>query len=408
MRSAQILTLIALVAWIYGPALHGGWLWDDNLYFARNSSLSDRYGLLKIWFVPGTLFEYYPVTETLQWVQWRLWGNNTLGYHLTNVCLHVVNACLFWRLLDKFGLYLAWIGAVLFAVHPINVESVAWISELKNTLSLAPALLCVIAFIDYEKAGDARHFWMAVAWFSIASLCKNSVVCLPFCLLLHVWWRRGRIAWSDLETSAPFFAISVLSTALTLWAASRYEWDHGSQVSAAIITHIDIAAFLALAVSAIFFYLAHYLYPFDLVAFYPPWSEDSASSIHLFQIGLLFAAALLLFRVRRTWGRNLILGLGFYVLNLLPIIGLIFARYPYFVWSLDHSAYLPCLGLFGLTVAGLESVYGILSARFRTVMVAALILLALPISIYSRSYASCFVDAKELWIYTLQHRASRF
>ena len=212
LRWLPALVLGAVAFWIYGPVMRGGWLWDDNLYFAQNPALSDPYGLLKISFVPGTLFEYYPVTETVQWAQWKLWGNDTLGYHLINVALHVLNAVLFWRLLDKLGLRLAWMGAVLFAIHPVNVESVAWISELKNTLSLAPALLCLMAFIDYEKTGASRLYWWALASFGIAMLCKNSVVCLPFCLLLYVWWRRGRLNGSDLKSIAPFFLISVLCT----------------------------------------------------------------------------------------------------------------------------------------------------------------------------------------------------
>ena len=190
---------------------------------------------------------------------------------------------------------------------------------------------------------------------------------------------------------------------MTLWAASRYELARGSSVAAVVVSTWDPSAFFALTASATFFYLVHYLYPFNLVAFYPPWSENTLSPIHLFQIAVLSAGSLLLALGHFKWRRTVTLGLGFYVLNLLPIIVLIFARYPYFVWSLDHSAYVPILGLIGLTVAALEQLHQRLPDRLRPLMIVTLILIALPISINSRTYASNFVDAKTLWIYTLQH-----
>jgi hypothetical protein len=404
-RLAQIFTLAVAVAWIYWPAVHGGWIWDDNLYITKNSALMGSSGLVKIWFVPGTLFEYYPITETLQWFQWQLFGHDTFGYHLTNLILHLLNACLLWRLLSKLGLSLAWMGALLFAIHPMNVETVAWISELKNTLSLAPSLLCVHAFIIFEDTKKARFYWHAFGLFCIAMLCKNSMVCLPFWLLLYVWRQRGRLTLGDLTASAPFFLFSIFAAAMTMWAAWRYQHDHGSFDSTIIVFH-HFSSFFVLSAAATFFYLQKFIYPFDLVAFYPPWGENATSQLHLLQMGFFCLGALLLFQCRFEWRRNVILGFGFFFFNLLPLICLIFAKYPFFIWSLDHSSYLPFLGLIGLTVAGLEQVYKSLSDRLRTLSLVAVICLALPIAIYSRGYASCFVDAKSLWIYTLQHSPS--
>jgi hypothetical protein len=402
MKSAQIITLIAAASWIYWPDINGNWLWDDNLYFSKNNALLDWSGLLKIWFVPGTLWEYYPITETVQWFQWRLWGNNTFGYHLTNVTLHILNACLLWHLLRKCGLHFAWMGALLFAIHPMNVESVAWISELKNTLSLGPALLCVNAFINYESGGANRYYWQSLGLFGIGMLCKNTLICLPLWLLLYIWWKHGRVTLSDLMAVVPFFLIAILSATMTMWAALRYEQNHGARDSTAVISH-NLLSFVILTASANSFYLLKYIYPFDLVAFYPPLREDTTSPFHLLQMAFLCVGAFLLIRCHFKWRREVILGFGFFFINLLPIVFLIFAKYPFVIWSLDHAAYLPFLGLIGLTVAGFEQLYRSLSGRLRPLSLVGIMFLALPISIYSRSYASCFVDAKGLWIYTLQH-----
>jgi hypothetical protein len=148
-------------------------------------------GLWSIWFEPGSQLDYYPIKASVQWLQWHLWGMDTLGYHLTNVVLHILSALLVWRLLSKFGLRLAWLGGLIFAIHPVQVESVAWIAELKNTLSLPPFLLAMCAWIDYEERGKAKDYFLALGLFLVAMLCKLTVVLFPLVILLYAWWRRG-------------------------------------------------------------------------------------------------------------------------------------------------------------------------------------------------------------------------
>jgi hypothetical protein len=137
----RALLIVAAGFWVFAPALRGDWLMDDDLYLTQNVLLHDPARLWKIWFAPGSLIEYYPIEASAQAVQWHLWHYDTLGYHLTNLILHLISALLVWRLLGKFGLRLAWLGGFLFVIHPAVVESVAWISELKNTLSLPFFLL---------------------------------------------------------------------------------------------------------------------------------------------------------------------------------------------------------------------------------------------------------------------------
>src|SRR5580658_7980155 len=132
----QAAVIIVSTMVIYWPALHGGWLWDDNVDITENLTTKGARGLWNIWFEPGTQPDYYPIKASVQWAQWHLWGADTFGYHVTNVMLHIASALLVWRLFDKLGLRLAWLGGLIFAVHPVQVESVAWIAELKNALAM--------------------------------------------------------------------------------------------------------------------------------------------------------------------------------------------------------------------------------------------------------------------------------
>src|SRR5580658_6955395 len=152
-RLLRAALIVAAGLWVFSPAFHGDWLWDDDSNIAFNSQVHDPAGWKKIWLSTETdgMGYYYPFELLVQWIQWQLWDGNTFGYHLTNVGLHLAGAFLLWRLLHRLGLREAWLGAMIFTVHPVTVESVAWISELKNTLSLPPLLLAMLAYLAYDR-----------------------------------------------------------------------------------------------------------------------------------------------------------------------------------------------------------------------------------------------------------------
>src|SRR5476651_495166 len=188
--------VIVLAGWFaFSPALHGAWLWDDAMEVARNVNLRGTAGLERIWL--GTMnLDYLPVKSTVQWLGWQVWGAHVYGYHALNLALHVTSALLLWQLLRRLGLRSAWLGGLLFVVHPLTVESVAWISELKNTLSLPFLLLAMIAWVDYDAArardpqGPAAGpaYRRCLGFFLLALLSKSSGVMFPVILLLHAWW----------------------------------------------------------------------------------------------------------------------------------------------------------------------------------------------------------------------------
>jgi protein O-mannosyl-transferase len=398
----RALAIVLAGLWIYWPVLHGDWLWDDNLYLTENPLLNDPARLWKIWFVPGSLVEYYPITESFQWAQWQLFDNNTFGYHLTNIILHIFSALLVWRLLSKFGLRLAWLGGLIFAIHPMQVESVAWISELKNALSMPPFLLAMCAYIDYEENKKNRDYWLSLGFFLMAMLCKNSMALFPVVILLYAWWKRGRIGMSDLKASVPFFIISVTLAMITAWAGSRFIEIHNPSTPAPA-PMVGFFSQAALAGFTISFYFSKCFWPMGLLPIYPPWIVNHPSLIQFLPWPIFGAGIYWLWSKRQSWGRHALLGLGFFLLSLVPILGLIMVRYTTLVWSLDHLAYIPLLGLIGLTVASLGQIQEQLPKFTRPYGIAIVAVATTLLLFTSHGYANAFVNSEALWTYTLQH-----
>src|SRR5215831_10765108 len=196
--------LISMAIVVYWPALDGGYVLDDDDYLINNVHLRSLDGLARIWFHPGELPDHYSLTYTTFWLEFHLWGLEPLGYHVVNVLIHAASALLLWRLLIVLRVPGAWVAAALFAVHPVCVESVAWISERKNVLSMLLALasmLCYLRFepaeetIDQADAGHARRTWYgcSIFLFAAAIFSKAAVVMMPAVLVVIYWWKRGRI-----------------------------------------------------------------------------------------------------------------------------------------------------------------------------------------------------------------------
>jgi tetratricopeptide (TPR) repeat protein len=397
----QVLVIVAATLWIYWPALHGDWLWDDDLAITGNSITQSPTGLSIIWFEPGRQLDYYPVKSSVQWLQWRLWGMDTLGYHLTNIFLHTLSAFLVWRLLGKFHLRLAWLGGLIFAIHPVQVESVAWIAELKNTLSLPPILLAMCAWIDFDERGRRKDYWLALGLFVVAMLCKLSVVLFPLVILLHAWWRRGRIGWIDLKTSAPFFVVSLL---LGLVAIVSGTYDvRLNQVDADVMPVSGFLARMVVAGLSLSFYFSKSFLPVGLLPIYPKWTVDPSSPIQFLPWLILGGLISWLWTIRHGWGRHALLGLGFFLLNLAPCPGLIPTPNMSFAWVMDHFLYLPIIGLIGLVMAGMGHMEIRLSAPFRACGIGVVTVVLALMAFASHGYATLYLNSETLWTYELRH-----
>jgi hypothetical protein len=391
----RALIIVAAAFWIYSPVLNGTWLWDDDTDIVHNSLLQTLGGFWTIWFDPGHLSAYYPITFTVEWLEWHLWGNNTTGFHLVTLLFHILNALLVWRLLDRLNLHYAWLGGLLFAVHPMNVESVAWMVELKNTLSLTPFLLCLCAWIDYENHHRTSDYWRSWCLFLIAMLCKTTAMMFPLVILLYAWWRHGRVTWSSVKSSLPFFPISfVLCYATTLLQ------HHHSTLTSDIPLGGPLSR-LALAGLTLSFYFSKFFVPLGLMPIYPQWK---ISPLTPFEFLPWLAVALIFYGLwikRTSWGKHALLGLGFFFINLLPVLGFKLFSYMGFTWVFDHFIYIPMIGLIGLVIALLSKVESRFPASRRPICALSFAIVVLIFMLQSHSYAAIFFDQKTLWTYEL-------
>ncbi|HEV3272241.1 MAG TPA: tetratricopeptide repeat protein [Candidatus Methylacidiphilales bacterium] len=396
----QALLIVAAGLWVFWPALRGDWLWDDDRLITDNFQLRSLGGLWNIWFAPGSQVEYYPLEQTVLWIEWQLWHNETLGYHVVTLALHLFSALLVWRLLGKFGLRLAWLGGLLFAIHPVQVESAAWISELKNTLSLPPLLLAMGFYLDYEERGRARDYLLALGLFLAALLCKLTVVMFPVVSLLYAWWKRGRIGWNDLKTSAPFFVLSLAVGLITILSGI---WERQfNHLETGILPAGGFAARVVLAGQEIAFYFSKSVLPVELLPVYPKWAVDPFSPLDYLAWLVLGGVVYWLWTKRQSWGRHALLGLGFFLINLTPCPGFIPAPNMGYAWTMDHFLYLPIIGLIGLVVAVLGQAEEGLAPAFRPVGVGIVGVIIAFLAYESRGYAELYINQETLWTYTLQ------
>ncbi len=336
--------LLALALCCYWPALHGGLVWDDQAHVTRRE-LQSVAGLGRIWTDLHATQQYYPVLHSAFWIEHRIWGDATLGYHLLNVALHVTAACLLIQVLRRLGVPGALFAGVIFVVHPVCVESVAWISEQKNTLSLVFYLWSALVFLE---SGDdwSIPYIQAFALFILALLTKSVTATLPAALLVILWWRNGRLSWRrDVLRLLPWFAVAVASGLFTAWVERRFNGAVGPEYD------LTLAQRLLLAGRVIWFYLGKLLWPTRLIFIYPHWDVRSAAAGWAGYLAAAVAVTAALGWLSRRRRGPLAVWL-FFVGSLFPALGF-FSVYP-FVYSYvaDHFQYLPSLGIIAGAAAG--------------------------------------------------------
>lgn len=391
------LVLVLAGLFVFWPALHGGWLWDDQYLFVYNRDMRTLGGLERIWF-GHTQTDYWPLYSTALWLEVHFFGNHPLPYHVASLALHLCGAFLLWKLFARLGLEerWAWLGALLFVIHPLVVESVAWVSELKNTLSLPLFLLALLAWLDFDEGRRPADYARALVFYLLAMLAKTSVITLPAVLLLYAWWKHGRVALADLKRTAPFFLIALVLGVVTQRSQSNYkEADE-------VIQHLTVLTHLVCAGTTTFFYLGQFFFPQRLLPIYPRWNLEPPSAWQWATLPLLALVLGALWTQRKGWGRHALLGLGFFLLHLLPVSGLVTMSYMSFSWVADHLAYIPIIGLIGLVVAGLQGASAAMPASARSYLLAGIFALCLFLAWRSHQYARVFKDELTLWTYNAE------
>jgi tetratricopeptide (TPR) repeat protein len=391
----RVLLIVGAVLWIYAPAFYGDWIWDDTSYIPAHFSHSHLEWWTRIWTRP-VVADYDPLESSLLLLEWCLWGQNTLGYHLTSVALHITSALLIWRLLHQIGLRQAWLVGLIFAVHPIVVESVAWIVELKNTLSLPPLLLAMSAYVAYVEKNRSRDYLLALVFFLVAMLCKPSTMMFPAIILLYVWWKTGRLEWSDCGKVSPFFVVSLV---FGMVAASL----QGHQNDNGLAVPVGVPERLATVGWAILFLFFKCLFPFGYMPVYPSELIVTLSASDLVPWALIGILLGVLWQKRKSWGRGALLGIGFFLLNLVPVIGFVFTNASTMIWSLDHLVYLPVIGLIGLVAGGGDWLLKrVTFCETRPLMLGATAVVIALLAWESHAYAAIFRDEETFWTVALR------
>ncbi len=338
---AGVIVLLVLAAYV--PALTAGFAITDDRAVVANPRLTDSDGLWRIWFSSESE-QYQPLTYTTFWLERRLWGLRPAGYHWVNVALHAANAVLVWLILRKIGIRAAPVAALLFALHPVNVESVAWIYERKNVLSGLFYLLTFLALFRFDQTRSRRWYAIAIALFAAALLSKASTVVLPIVLLVYWWWRRDAWHRKNLIAAAPFLLLAAVMCVLTVWAEPPLTENLSAAQPGGFLERFARAGWI------VAFYVWKALLPYKLVFFYPRWSVDPSAVTSYLPHVVLAATLAAAVVCRRSWGRHVLFGLGSYVVTLLPVLGFFDIYYHQHSFVADHFQYLSLISLIALCV----------------------------------------------------------
>jgi Flp pilus assembly protein TadD len=337
--------LVAAVFLVYQPCWQGGLIWDDDVHVAAAVLRSWR-GLYRIWFDVGATLQYYPLLHTALWVERRLWGDAVLGYHLLNIGLHGLTAILAWVGLRRLKVPGAPLAAAIFALHPVHVESVAWIAEQKNTLSAVFYLAAMIVYLRFDQSRKATSYVGAFGLFVLALLSKTVTATLPGALLVIFWWQRGRLSWRrDAVPLLPFFLVGAGTGMITAWWELQYNQCVGPEFDMTWVQRTLLAG------RATWFHAAKIFWPVHLTFVYPRWQVDSGAAWQ-YVFPLAAAVLLALLWAIRRWTRAPLAAALYFGGTLFPTLG--FFNLYTFRYSLvaNHYQYLASLGIIAPVAAG--------------------------------------------------------
>jgi protein O-mannosyl-transferase len=415
---AAAIAIAVIIAYL--PAIRAGYIWDDPRYLTENPALRSLAGLFHTWFTPGATVQYYPMVFTTFWFEYHLWGLHPLGFHLVNVLLHATSAVLLLTVLRRLNVPGAFLAAVLWALHPVQVESVAWITERKNVLSGLFYLAAMLSWIRYARPEQAEApprgrngpYAAALIFFVLALLSKTVTASLPAAALLLLYWKRGRITRRDVIPLLPFFVAALAMGNVTSWMERTVVGARGPEWDLSFVQRLLIAG------KALWFYLGKLLWPARLIFSYPRWAIDARSAAAWLLLALALLVPMVLFSLRRRVGRGPLSAFLFFGGTLFPALGFVNVYPMRYSFVADHFQYLACIGPFAILAAGgaklLRGRAGTRSGhrspapQTATSMYAVAAVLAILLGALTWRQAVPYRDAATLWQDTLRKNPSSF
>ncbi|HEX4341745.1 MAG TPA: tetratricopeptide repeat protein, partial [Verrucomicrobiae bacterium] len=399
-RTRLIVALFfAAVLIAYWPVRHAGFIWDDDRYVTSNALLSRPDGLRRIWFSQDAPSQYVPLVYTTLRVEYSVLGLHPAGYHLDNVLLHALNAVLLWRLLKRLKVPGDWLAAGIFALHPVQVESVAWISERKNVLSLLFYLLAVrawVKFVDGEEKHSGRQYLLSLGFCALALFSKATACTLPAALLVVLWLRRKPINLQRLMQIVPFAALGIGMGLLVMWWERHHQGTEGTTFS------MSLPARLLIASHAIWFYLGKLIWPANLTFIYPQWTINPANALAYGWLVACVGACAAIYYLRRYVGRSLEVAGIFYGAALAPLLGFIMLYTFRYTYVADHYQYIASIGPLSLLAAGMATVFDRLKKRMPFLQPAVCGALFLGLGTLTWHQAGIYRTPETLWRDTLR------
>jgi Flp pilus assembly protein TadD len=389
----QVAIILGAVLLVYLPALRGGFVWDDEQLITSNPLLRSFSGLVEIW-SGGRTADYFPITNTLFWVEHHLFGDNAIGYHAFNILLQAADAVLVWLVLRRLKIPGAWFAGLIFGIHPVHVQSVAWISELKNVFAIFFMLLSILCFLEIDAKPRARRSYiLALIFFVLALLSKTQVVFMPIALLLCLWWRdqRSETFRRDAIRVWPFFAMAAVFSLITIWFQNR-----GIGEEEIIIGSLPRR--LVNAGMAIWWYAGKVFLPNRLMAVYPAWRFDSPDLWEWLPLIALVSLIGLFWFLRNRGTRGAFFAAAYFVIALLPVAG--FVRMAYVrsgTLVADHLQYFADVALIAFVCAGIAMFANCMRREIKTAIAAISILSIGVLGAFAWQRAQIFHDEESLW-----------
>ncbi|MGC8863197.1 MAG: tetratricopeptide repeat protein [Armatimonadota bacterium] len=378
----------------YYPAVHAGYVWDDDFYVTRNTLLTAPDGLRRIWFSLDSPSQYFPLVYTTFRLERAIWGLDPRGYHIANILLHIANALLVWLVLSRLSAKGAWLAAAIFAVHPVHVESVAWITERKNVLSLFFSLLTMLAWLAYIDCDDRRsiRWWFfAFVFYVLALFSKTTAVTLPAAMLIVIWIKRLPIDRRRILAIVPFVVWGVLMGIVTVLWERYHQGTMGPEFAMSPLERVLVAS------RALWFYAGKLAWPWKLAFSYGKWSVSQADPVWYVWLAGLIAVGIAMYVWRARIGRRVAAAVLFFVITPIPLLGF-FSLYTFrYSYVADHYQYVASIGLIAIAAGAMSAAVGRFGKTAAVIPAAVLVALGLL------TWRQCLVykDAETLWRDTL-------